>query len=267
MYTYLDLKIIEKIINTNIGLYKTYHKETLYKLSPFSNVVNIGSIGKVFYNTSLQDFVFISFIMGSDEERRYHYYFTRSVDNKTYKLEDEKTSILREELADGASDVNIKISEDSKTMMIMENNISLITGSSSSITIYDTDKITNDIIKQSINNDGMSFLTGDNWLCFEYEDKKIVMFSDILYNNKVDNEITDINRGIVYFTIVSVGLNAFLTIKPTDGVLKHKTNLLFGNNISLLNDGENISIGVNDLNTLSIKYSIKELIERYLELN
>lgn len=287
MYHYFDLKIVENIVKTKLfGTANNYRNETISKLNPFTNIINVGNKCKVFYNSSLQDFIFIE--MNTDNEYNDLRCFWYKRDNKLnlFNVDRERTdwldSLLYEE-KERSNDtrflnIDIKISDDGDTIIIktveFSNQIFEDRNIKCNVNVYNLSSMSETIDSLCLNDIDNNFIISDGWLNVKFKDKNLIFISDPLYNEDIDiNGVNGFNRGRVLFGILSNKDNQkTLELKPDKSLLKQKdnefkTNLMFGHNITLTSDKQHISVGVNDIMLLSVRYNIEELIQLHTELN
>lgn len=287
MYNYFDLKIVENIVKTRLlGTANNYRNETISKLNPFTNIINVGNKCKVFYNNSLQDFIFIE----TDTDNEYNdlrcFWYKRDNKLNLFNVNRERTDWLdsllykeKERFNDARFlNIDIKISDDSDTIIIktveFNNQIFEDKNIKCNVNIYNLNNISETIDSLCFNDIDNNFIISDGWLSVKFKDKNLVFISDPLYNEDIDtNGVNGYNRGRVLFGILSNKNNQkTLELKPDKSLLKQKdnefkTNLMFGHNITLTADKQHISVGVNDIMLLSVRYNIEELIQLHTELN
>ena len=287
MYNYFDLKIVENIVKTRLlGTANNYRNETISKLNPFTNIINVGNRCKVFYNNSLQDFIFIE----TDTDNEYNdlrcFWYKRDNKLNLFNVNRERTDWLdsllykeKERFNDARFlNIDIKISDDSDTIIIktveFNNQIFEDKNIKCNVNIYNLNNISETIDSLCFNDIDNNFIISDGWLSVKFKDKNLVFISDPLYNEDIDtNGVNGYNRGRVLFGILSNKNNQkTLELKPDKSLLKQKdnefkTNLMFGHNITLTSDKQHISVGVNDIMLLSVRYNIEELIQLHTELN
>lgn len=287
MYHYFDLKIVENIVKTKLfGTANNYRNETISKLNPFTNIINVGNKCKVFYNNSLQDFIFIETDTYSEHNDLRCFWYKRDNKLNLFNVNRERTdwlySLLYEE-KERFNDtrflnIDIKISDDSDTIIIktveFNNQISEDKNIKCNVNIYDLSNMSETLDSLCLTDIDENFIISDGWLSVKFKDKNLVFISDPLYNEDIEtNGINGYNRGRVLFGILSNKNNQkTLELKPDKSLLKQKdnefkTNLMFGHNITLTTDKQHISIGVNDIMLLSVRYNIEELIQLHTELN
>ena len=287
MYHYFDLKIVENIVKTKLfDTANNYKNETISKSNPFTNIINVGNRCKVFYNNSLQDFIFIE----TDTDNEYNdlrcFWYKRDNKLNLFNVNRERTywldSLLYEERGRNNYtrflNIDIKISDDGDTIIIktveFNNQIFEDKNIKCNVNVYDLSSMSEIINSLCLNDIDNNFIISDGWLSVKFKDKNLVFISDPLYNEDIEtNGINGYNRGRVLFSILSNKDNQkTLELKPDKSLLKQKdnefkTNLMFGHNITLTTDKQHISIGVNDIMLLSVRYNIEELIQLHTELN
>ena len=287
MYHYFDLKIVENIVKTKLfGTADNYRNETISKLNPFTNIINVGNKCKVFYNNSLQDFIFIEIDTDTEYNDLRCFWFKRDNNLNLFNVNKERSAWLDSLLYEEKErfndtrflNIDIKVSDDGDTIIIktveFNNQISEDKNIKCNVNIYDLSNMSETLDSLCLTDIDENFIISDGWLNIKFKDKNLVFISDPLYNEDIEtNGINGYNRGRVLFGILSNKNNQkTLELKPDKSLLKQKdnefkTNLMFGHNITLTADKQHISVGVNDIMLLSVRYNIEELIQLHTELN
>lgn len=287
MYHYFDLKIVENIVKTRLfGTANNYRNETISKLNPFTNIINVGNKCKVFYNKSLQDFIFIEIDTDTEYNDLRCFWFKRDNKLNLFNVNKERSAWLdsllyeEKEISNDTRflNIDIKISDDSDTIIIktveFNNQIFKNKNIKCNVNIYDLSNMSETLDSLCLTDIDENFIISDGWLNIKFEGKNLIFLSDPLYNEDIDtNGVNGYNRGRVLFGILSNKDNQkTLELKPDKSLLKQKdnefkTNLMFGHNITLTADKQHISVGVNDIMLLSVRYNIEELIQLHTELN
>lgn len=283
MYNYYDIKIVESLVRSELkSVVNSYSDKSITKPSPYDNVINIGNICKVFYNYSLQDFIFIETHTDKKEGCLRCKWFTRENNSSIFTEDIEKSNWLYGLLYNNSEDfnepnfkdINIKLSNDGnviliKTISLMElsSMVYMIENQTNqcSINIYDLENFPNTISRLEFSNKDNSFTMGDSWLYIKTEDKKLVLISDPLYNsNMKDRGMDNFNRGRVLFSMLDGESNKFIILEPMEQI--HKMNLMFGNSLTLAKNDKVVNIGVNDITIISVPYVLNDLIKTYDEM-
>lgn len=280
MYTHYDLKIVESLVKSELRAQVTankYTNESIIKPSPYSNVINVGNMCKVFYNYSLQDFIFIETYTDKENKFLRCFWYRRKDNSSIFKVDIKRSNWLYNLLYTDCGDfnesnfrdINIKISNYGDIVLIKTivptESYNEEQFSQCNINIYDLENFPNIIPRLEFSDIENSFTMGDSWLCHKVEDKKIIFISDPLYNYNIkDKGIDNFNRGRVLFGMLDGINNKFIILEPDEKI--HKLNLMFGHNLALIKNDKFVSIGVNDITTISIPYEINDLIKRYVEI-
>lgn len=277
MYTHYDLKIVESLVKSELRAQVTankYTNESIIKPSPYSNVINVGNMCKVFYNYSLQDFIFIETYTDKENKFLRCFWYRRKDNSSIFIIDVERSSWLYSLLYTNSDisnesnfrDINIKISNDGNVVLIKIiepiKSYSEEQFSKCNMSLYDLEDFPNMITKLEHSNNENSFIMGDSWLYHKVDGRRLIFISDPLYNsNMKDRGMDNFNRGRVFFGMLDGVNNKFIILEPDEKI--QKMNLMFGHNLSLTKNDKSISIGVNDITLISISYEINDLIERY----
>ncbi len=273
MYTYLDIKIVYNIIHSFHFFLNCIKYKPINKLTPFSNVINVGESTKVFYNNTFQDFIFINIDTNIANKDQFCYWMKKK-DNE-YVLDLERTKFLDTILFEH-SDVteiiipkfnilDLKVSEDGDVLFLKGYCVNDEGKKSLVINIIDFDNSLEKPLVNCINSSHFTFMIGDTWLYHKYNNRKIVLLSDVIHTSDEDN----INNGRVYFTLLGEVNNRIPCIDSNNVKTKsdNKNNLLFGHTLTLSKDKQEVIIGVNDIMILSIHKKLDDLITYYDNIN